>query len=151
MSVTNTRPRVRGSTFTQTYQLPRGVSFAATSGRRPACEKLGVAATGSNRHSQNADRTRNCVYMITGTTVDRRNDHREGILAKAIEEQTAKLPSDTFLWAAGGSIAASLTLKLIGRDKDALFVGQWAPTFLILGLYNKLVKQLGSDRTENQL
>ena len=89
--------------------------------------------------------------MITGTTVDRRNDHREGILAKTIEEQTAKLPSDTFLWAAGGSIAASLTLKLIGRDKDALFVGQWAPTFLILGLYNKLVKQLGSDRTENQL
>ena len=89
--------------------------------------------------------------MITGTTVDRRNDHREGILAKTIEEQTAKLPSDTFLWAAGGSIAASLTLKLIARDKDALFVGQWAPTFLILGLYNKLVKQLGSDRTENQL
>jgi hypothetical protein len=106
---------------------------------------------GPNRDSQNADRTRNCIYMITGTTVDRRHDHREGILAKAIEEQTAKLPSDTFLWAAGGSIAASLTLKLIGRDKDALFVGQWAPTFLILGLYNKLVKQLGSDRTENQL
>ena len=89
--------------------------------------------------------------MMTGTTVDRRNDHREGRLAKAIEEQTAKLPSDTFLWAAGGSIAASLTLKLIGRDKDAVFVGQWAPTFLILGLYNKLVKQLGSDCTENQL
>ena len=105
----------------------------------------------SNRDSQNAERARNCVYMITGTTVDRGNDHREGILAKTIEEQTAKLPSDTFLWAAGGSIAASLTLKLIGRDKDALFVGQWAPTFLILGLYNKLVKQLGSDRTENQL
>ena len=27
------------------------------------------------------------------------------------------------------------------------FGGQWAPTFLILGVYNKLVKQLGSDRT----
>ena len=26
---------------------------------------------------------------------------------------------------------------------------QWAPTFLIFGLYNKLVKQLGSDRIEN--
>ncbi len=89
--------------------------------------------------------------MITGTTMDRRHDHREGGLAKTIEEQTAKLPSDTFLWAAGGSIAASLTLKILGRDKDALFVGQWAPTFLILGLYNKLVKQLGSDRTENRL
>ena len=89
--------------------------------------------------------------MITGTTVDRRNEHREGILARSIEEQTAKLPSDTFLWAAAGSIAAALTLKIIGRHKDALFVGQWAPTFLILGIYNKLVKQLGSDRTENQL
>ena len=89
--------------------------------------------------------------MITTATVDRRSDHREGILAKTIEEQTAKLPSDAFLWAAIASIAASLTLKFMGRHKDALFVGQWAPTFLILGLYNKLVKQLGSDRTENEL
>ncbi len=76
-------------------------------------------------------------------------DHREGFVARSIEEQTAKLPSDTFLWLALGSIATSLTLKASGRDKDALFVGQWAPTFLILGLYTKLVKQLGSDRTEN--
>ena len=72
-------------------------------------------------------------------------EHTEGPVARAIEQQTARLPSDTFLWMAGGSIAASLTLKLMGRDKDALFVGQWAPTFLILGLYNKLVKVAGSD------
>jgi hypothetical protein len=77
-------------------------------------------------------------------------DHREGFLAKSIEEQTAKLPSDTFLWLALGSIATSLTLKISGRNKDALFVGQWAPTFLLLGVYNKLVKQLGSDRSENR-
>ena len=72
-------------------------------------------------------------------------EHSEGVVARAIEQQTAKLPSDTFLWLAGGSIATSLTLKIMGRDKDALFVGQWAPTFLILGLYNKLVKLMGSD------
>ncbi len=72
-------------------------------------------------------------------------EHREGVVARTIESQTAKLPSDTFLWLAGGSIATSLTLKLMGRDKDALFVGQWAPTFLILGLYNKIVKVAGSD------
>jgi hypothetical protein len=72
-------------------------------------------------------------------------EHTEGPVARAIEQQTARLPSDTFLWLAGGSIAASLTLKIMGRDKDALFVGQWAPTFLILGLYNKLVKLAGSD------
>lgn len=73
-------------------------------------------------------------------------EHAEGALAKAIEEQTAKLPSDTFLWLALGSIVASATFKIAGKSHEALFVGQWAPTFLILGLYNKLVKQLGSDR-----
>ena len=72
-------------------------------------------------------------------------EHSEGTVARAIETQTAKLPSDTFLWLAGASIATSLTFKIMGRDKDALFVGQWAPTFLILGLYNKLVKVAGSD------
>jgi len=72
-------------------------------------------------------------------------EHREGVVARTIEEQTAKLPSDTFLWLAGGAIAGSLALKLAGRRHDALFVGQWAPTFLILGLYNKLVKVAGSD------
>jgi len=72
-------------------------------------------------------------------------EHREGKVARAIEEQTAKLPSDTFLWLAGGSIATSLVLKVMGRERDAVFVGQWAPTFLVLGLYNKLVKVAGSD------
>lgn len=75
--------------------------------------------------------------------------HSEGMLARAIEEQTAKLPSDTFLWAAGASICASLTLKMMGRGQDALFVGQWAPTLLILGLYNKVVKVAGSDRVSS--
>ncbi|MGE5610417.1 MAG: hypothetical protein ACM359_14290 [Bacillota bacterium] len=74
-----------------------------------------------------------------------RSEHREGAVARAIEQQTAKLPSDAFLWAAGGSIIGSLALKMAGRSQDALFVGQWAPTFLILGLYNKLVKLEGSD------
>jgi hypothetical protein len=72
-------------------------------------------------------------------------EHQEGVVARTIEQQTAKLPSDLFLWLAAGSIAASATLKIMGRDKDAMFVGQWPPTFLILGLYNKLVKVLGSD------
>ncbi len=34
---------------------------------------------------------------------------------------------------------------MAGRDKDAEFIGQWVPTILILGLYNKLVKLQGSD------
>lgn len=75
----------------------------------------------------------------------------EGRVAKTIEEQTAKLPSDTFLWLAVGSMAVSASLQMMGNKHVSLFVGQWAPSFLLLGLYNKLVKQLGSDRTENAI
>lgn len=71
---------------------------------------------------------------------------REGGFARPIEQYTARLPSDTFLWLAGGSIVGSLVLKAMGRSHDALFVGQWAPTFLMLGVYNKIVKVAGSDR-----
>ena len=85
--------------------------------------------------------------MATGTM--ERQQHSEGRVAKAIEEQTSKLPSDTFLWIAIGSMATSATLQLMGNKQASVFVGQWAPTLLILGLYNRLVKQLGSDRTEN--
>jgi len=77
------------------------------------------------------------------------SEHSEGTIARTIEEQTAKLPSDLFLWAAVGSIAGSLCLQACGKQHESLFVGQWAPTFLILGLYNKLVKVAGSDRTES--
>ena len=72
-------------------------------------------------------------------------DHSEGPLAKAIEQHTAALPSDTFLWAAVGSMAGSLVLQAMGHKEKSLFIGQWAPTLLILGLYNKLVKVAGSD------
>jgi hypothetical protein len=72
-------------------------------------------------------------------------EHEEGIVARTIEQQTAKLPSDIFLWLAVGSMTCSATLKMMGRSHDSLFVGQWVPAFLILGLYNKIVKVLGSD------
>jgi hypothetical protein len=89
------------------------------------------------------------VYMATDFARSDVTSHTEGRVAKAIEEQTAKMPSDTFLWMAVGAMAASASLQMMGNKHVSLFVGQWAPTFLIFGLYNKLVKQLGSDRTEN--
>jgi hypothetical protein len=76
------------------------------------------------------------------------DQHKEGPIAKAIEEQTAKLPSDLFLWGAGAAMTGSLTLRLLDREKDSQFVAQWVPTLLVLGLYNKIVKELGHDRTD---
>ena len=73
-----------------------------------------------------------------------KSEHAEGAVARSIEEQTAKLPSDTFLWAALGSMAVSLALQLSGRQQASLFIGQWAPSFLLFGIYNKIVKVAGS-------
>ncbi len=70
----------------------------------------------------------------------------EGPIARTIEQQTAKLPSDTFLWAALGSIAVSAALQIAGKQKVSLFVGQWVAPFLLLGVYNKIVKVAGSDQ-----
>jgi hypothetical protein len=72
-------------------------------------------------------------------------EHREGAVARTIEQQTAKLPSDWFLWAAMASIGTSLVFMLTGNERKAQFVGQWAPTLLILGMYNKMVKLHGSE------
>lgn len=84
-------------------------------------------------------------YAVTTPKPGAREEHREGSVARSIEQQTAKMPSDWFLWAALGSIAASLVFQLTGEDKKATFVGHWAPTFLSLGIYNKLVKLHGSE------
>ena len=88
------------------------------------------------------------TFVSDYKNVAQNTEHKEGKVAKTIEEQTAKLPSDVFLWASLSSMAVSLTFKLLRKDEEALFVGQWAAPFLLLGLYNKLVKLEGSDKTD---
>jgi hypothetical protein len=73
----------------------------------------------------------------------------EDRFTNAIERQTSRVPSGLFLGLAFGSMAISATLKLSGKDDWALFVGQWAAPFLIIGNYNKMVKQHGSDATSH--
>ncbi len=75
----------------------------------------------------------------------RPHQHEEGEITQAIEHYTSMVPSGTYLGVAAGCIGASAILHLLGRKHDAQFVGHWVPTILILGLYNKLVKQHGSD------
>ena len=74
-----------------------------------------------------------------------REEHSEGTIARSIEEQTAKLPSDLFLWAAVSAMAGSAALQLSGQKQASNFIGEWVPTLLIFGLYNKMVKILGSE------
>jgi len=105
--------------------------------------------------------TMNTSGMEEGRTTQSQyqgGQYREGPLARAMESQSTRMPSDIFLWAAGASILGSLALQTmqqrrgnlfdvpLRRGNLSLFIGQWAPTFLILGLYNKIMKITASDR-----
>jgi hypothetical protein len=67
-----------------------------------------------------------------------------------VESYSAQLPSSCYLIAAAASIVASLTANLQRKKHNALFFGQWVAPFLLLGIYNKMVKQHGSDATSKK-
>jgi hypothetical protein len=120
----------------------RGVKGNVPSSRRHGAQDESIAVAGGDKC-----RLTRRSHMAMSSVM--RRDHSEGQVARAIEEHTAKLPSDLFLWAAIGSMAASATFQLAGNRQTNVFIGQWAPTFLILGVYNKLVKQMGSDGAQH--
>ena len=88
----------------------------------------------------------NLNERTTTTRADEAWQHSEGPIARGIEEQTAKIPSDAFLWTAVAAMTGSLVLQMSGRKHESLFIGQWVAPFLLFGIYNKLVKIAGSDR-----
>jgi hypothetical protein len=74
----------------------------------------------------------------------------EDVATSSIEQMTKRMPSVSFLGLAVGAMAVSATLMLLGRKTWANFVGQWAPTILIMGTYNKLVKTFSAPYSEEQ-
>ena len=72
-----------------------------------------------------------------------RDEHAEASVTRLVEQQTAKSPSHVFLFAAFTSMGVSLFLELTGRHRPSRFIGMWAPSLLIMGVYNKLVKRFG--------
>jgi len=67
---------------------------------------------------------------------------------KSIEEYTAAVPSSAYLGVALGAMALSLAFQVAGRGKWGNFIAQWVPTWLIIGMYNKLVKLEGHDQAD---
>lgn len=72
-----------------------------------------------------------------------REEHAESSLTRTLEQQTAKVPSHWFLAASLASMVLAAGLELAGRSRASRFVGMWAPSLLVMGVYNKLVKTLG--------
>lgn len=72
----------------------------------------------------------------------------EDSFTKSIEQYTSEIPSSAFLGVALGSIALALVAQATGQGKWGNFIAQWAPTLLIIGVYNKLVKLEGHDHSD---
>ena len=52
---------------------------------------------------------------------------------------TDQVPGQVWYWASLVSILASAGLRLAGRSDLSIFVGQWPPTFILFGLFHKLL------------
>jgi len=74
----------------------------------------------------------------------------EGKVATMLEEVTSRIPSDVYLWSAMSAAATAFGLFIAGKKHTALLVGQLAPSLLIIGLYNKLVKIEGHDEVDKE-
>lgn len=75
---------------------------------------------------------------------------QEDQVTAALEKVSSQLPSSAYLGLALASMAVSVGLQLSNKKHESLFVGQWAAPFLLLGIYNKLVKQHGSDSSQKE-
>jgi hypothetical protein len=75
-------------------------------------------------------------------------DPTEDKFTKTIEEYTASIPSSAYLGVALAAMGASLLFQATGRGKWGNFIAQWVPTWLIIGVYNKIVKLEGHDKTD---
>ena len=53
---------------------------------------------------------------------------------------TDNIPEETWYWLALASIGVSAGLKLADKNTWSLFVGQWPPTFILFGLYHRLIR-----------
>jgi hypothetical protein len=77
----------------------------------------------------------------TSLEQDKINNVHEGDLTRAVETQTAKIPSIGFLNLAIGSMVLSAVTALIFRNRPlGNFFGLWVPSLMLVGVYNKLVK-----------
>jgi hypothetical protein len=74
----------------------------------------------------------------------------EDVLTTEVELQTRRIPSIGFLGVAVGCMAVSAVLMLTGRKTWANFIGQWAPSILIMGTYNKIAKTFSPPYSEEQ-
>jgi len=74
----------------------------------------------------------------------RRAEHAEDSFTRVIEQQAAKIPSHLFLSAALLAMGMAAAFELRGNQRASRFVSAWPAPLLLMGVYNKLVKSIGT-------
>lgn len=62
---------------------------------------------------------------------------------------TDQVPQETWYWAALLSIIVSAMLFITGKRDWSIFVGQWPPTFILFGIFHKVVSPSRTPRMPN--
>ena len=125
-----------------TEQAVQAASDAASKVQDMAGEYAGRAKDVAGQY---AGRAREAASNIAGQARGYASSAAEVMSHEPVTSTAASIPTEAFIIAAGTSIAGSLVLKLLGRQKDADFVGHWAPTLISLGLLSKLVEHTRSS------
>lgn len=73
---------------------------------------------------------------------------REGPITRGLGKLASAFPSTTWLAFAGVAAATSTALQLSRKKHGALFIGMWVPSFLLLGVYNKLAKSAATRASQ---
>jgi len=94
--------------------------------------------------NQNATMNPAAHARLASVAPVRRAEHAEDSFTRVIEQQAAKVPSHVFLCAALLAMGLSAALELQGNQRASRFVSAWPAPLLLMGVYNKLVKSLGT-------
>ena len=86
--------------------------------------------------------------ILNKLNMQTQSSKKEGSVARAIESETSKVPSDYYLWFGLGAMGLSLLLQTTKFRHTGLAIGQAAAPILLMGLYNKIVKTHGHDQED---
>lgn len=80
--------------------------------------------------------------MVPGSILTESGRYKSSTQLTQKKSSENSLPASFFLALAGGAIALSLSLAVSRKKRSwASFIGQWAPTILMLGIYDKILAE----------